>query len=185
MTGHGTGGHGTGASRPPRDPENPGRRRLFIAAAFTACGGLVASVAAVVGRFVLAPLGARRAGGARADLGAAKAFDVIRFGAEGPQEVVLKRTVEDGYMTRRVRERLAIVRDTSSPSGLAVLSMTCTHLGCAVSWSSERSAFLCPCHGGVYAADGTVTAGPPPRPLRRLPFVIEGGRVRVDSEELA
>jgi Rieske Fe-S protein len=178
-------GHGTGASRPARDPENPGRRRLFIAAAFTACGGLVASVAAVVGRFVLAPLGARRAGGARADLGAAKAFDVIRFGAEGPQEVVLKRTVEDGYMTRRVRERLAIVRDTSSPSGLAVLSMTCTHLGCAVSWSSERSAFLCPCHGGVYAADGTVTAGPPPRPLRRLPFVIEGGRVRVDSEELA
>jgi quinol---cytochrome c reductase iron-sulfur subunit, bacillus type len=26
---------------------------------------------------------------------------------------------------------------------------------------------MCPCHGGVYYSDGTVAAGPPPKPLIR------------------
>ena len=40
--------------------------------------------------------------------------------------------------------------------------------------------FICPCHGGVYAADGRVLAGPPPRPLAKVPLVVAGGRVTVD-----
>ena len=77
-----------------------------------------------------------------------------------------------------------MVPDGGAPSGIAVLSVTCTHLGCGVSWNAARQAFLCPCHGGVYAADGRVLAGPPPRPLARIPFAVEGGRVRLDLSRL-
>jgi Rieske Fe-S protein len=34
--------------------------------------------------------------------------------------------------------------------------------------------FRCPCHGGVFDAEGNVVEGPPPRPLDRV-------EVRVDT----
>ena len=62
---------------------------------------------------------------------------------------------------------------------LAAFSAVCTHLGCIVQWEKERQDFLCPCHAGRYAADGAVTAGPPPRPLDKLPFTVSGGIITV------
>ena len=113
------------------------------------------------------------------------AFAPTRDGQAGPQEIVITRTLVDGYMTRRVKERVAVVADPHAAAGLAVLSTTCTHLGCGVSWSAERKAFLCPCHGGVYAPDGTVIGGPPPHALARLPFVVEAGRLSLDTAQMA
>jgi cytochrome b6-f complex iron-sulfur subunit len=97
--------------------------------------------------------------------------------------VVFEQRVLDGYMERIVQRRLALVRDKGAASGLSALSTTCTHLGCGVAWSDERKAFLCPCHGGVYAEDGSVLAGPPPRPLERLAVLVDGGRLRVVPEK--
>jgi cytochrome b6-f complex iron-sulfur subunit len=62
---------------------------------------------------------------------------------------------------------------------LVALSAVCTHLGCIVQWEKDRQDFLCPCHAGRYTADGMVTAGPPPRPLARLPFTVAGGIITV------
>lgn len=56
-----------------------------------------------------------------------------------------------------------------------VFAVNCTHLECPVAWFPESGLFLCPCHGGVYTADGTNVAGPPPRPLFRYPCRIENG----------
>ena len=39
------------------------------------------------------------------------------------------------------------------------LSATCTHLGCQVRWDAKDK-FHCPCHGGVYGADGAVLETP-------------------------
>jgi Rieske Fe-S protein len=48
-------------------------------------------------------------------------------------------------------------------------SRTCTHASCNVFYHPEENLLLCPCHQGQYsAADGTVIAGPPPRPLPRV-----------------
>jgi Rieske Fe-S protein len=55
-----------------------------------------------------------------------------------------------------------------------VFSATCTHLGCQVLWDTTDKQFKCPCHGGVYAANGDVVAGPPPRPLQTIDARIEG-----------
>ncbi len=156
-------------------------RRAFTFTAFAAGAAAFCSVAGAALSFALAPLVKRRgAAGSLLDLGAAKDFDAVARGTAGAIEVVTLRRVEDGYMTRRVKERLAVVRDASSPSGLAAVSTTCTHLGCGVAWNAGRKAFVCPCHGGVYGADGRVLAGPPPRPLARAPLSISGGRATVD-----
>lgn len=58
-------------------------------------------------------------------------------------------------------------------------SMYCTHTGCPVTWTPGADMFMCPCHGGTFHRDGSVAAGPPPRPLDRLPVRVRGGRVEV------
>lgn len=63
--------------------------------------------------------------------------------------------------------------------GLVALSAVCTHLGCIVQWQKDKQDFLCPCHAGHYAPDGTVTSGPPPKPLAQLPFVVSNGNITV------
>jgi Rieske Fe-S protein len=48
-------------------------------------------------------------------------------------------------------------------------SRTCTHAACPVFYHPEANLLVCPCHQGQYsAADGSVVAGPPPRPLPRV-----------------
>ena len=58
-------------------------------------------------------------------------------------------------------------------------AINCTHLGCPVRWLQQAELFMCPCHGGVYYKDGTVAAGPPPRPLTRYPVRVNLGQVEI------
>ena len=58
-------------------------------------------------------------------------------------------------------------------------SVHCTHLGCPVRWVADAQLFLCPCHGGVYYRDGTVSAGPPPRSLPQYPVRVRDGQVEI------
>ncbi|MCC7085636.1 MAG: Rieske 2Fe-2S domain-containing protein [Pirellulales bacterium] len=46
-----------------------------------------------------------------------------------------------------------------------VFAINCTHLGCPVEWFPQSGLFMCPCHGGVYYANGDHASGPPPRGL--------------------
>lgn len=61
--------------------------------------------------------------------------------------------------------------------GLTAFSSVCTHLGCLVNWDNNKKEFLCPCHGGKFDINGAVIAGPPPKPLTRLPLEIKDGKV--------
>lgn len=66
------------------------------------------------------------------------------------------------------------------PDGRPVaFSLVCTHLGCIVKWQPGTSEFFCPCHAGVFANDGKVVSGPPPRPLDRLNVIVTGDMVSV------
>ena len=52
------------------------------------------------------------------------------------------------------------------PDGTFVaFTVNCTHLGCPVRWLPDAGLFMCPCHGGVYYANGDRASGPPPRGL--------------------
>jgi len=160
-------------------------RRTFAFVAIGSSLAIASTVSGAVLAFILGPL-LRRSPREPVllDVGPASAFEALRAGALQPEEILVERTVEDGYMTRRVKERFAVVRDGRAASGLAALVTTCSHLGCGVSWDRGRNAFLCPCHGGVYGPDGAVLAGPPPRPLTRLALVAAGGRVLLDASAL-
>lgn len=49
-------------------------------------------------------------------------------------------------------------------------SQKCTHLSCAVYYSSEENQLICPCHNGRFSIrDGAVIQGPP---TRALPHVV-------------
>jgi Rieske Fe-S protein len=65
-----------------------------------------------------------------------------------------------------------------------VFAINCAHLGCPVRWFSESGLFMCPCHGGVYYADGSRASGPPPRGLFEYAYKVEGGRLWVRGGEL-
>lgn len=60
-----------------------------------------------------------------------------------------------------------------------VLSRVCTHLGCLVNYNKDRQLLICPCHNGIYDLDGNVISGPPPRPLEKIPFKIEGINIEI------
>ncbi|HKS75457.1 MAG TPA: Rieske (2Fe-2S) protein [Terriglobales bacterium] len=63
-------------------------------------------------------------------------------------------------------------------------SVDCTHLGCPVRWLSTANLFMCPCHGGVFYADGRVASGPPPRPLTTYPVRVQDGQVQILTSPL-
>lgn len=56
----------------------------------------------------------------------------------------------------------------------------CTHALCMYKWVAAETKFKCNCHGGEYALDGTVLAGPPPKPLVKFALKDTGGVVTVD-----
>jgi menaquinol-cytochrome c reductase iron-sulfur subunit len=66
-------------------------------------------------------------------------------------------------------------------SEFIAFSVNCTHLGCPVRWLGDADLFMCPCHGGVYYSDGTVAAGPPPKPLIRYDVRTANGQVQIKT----
>lgn len=127
-----------------------------------------AAVAAVTGVFASAPLFAPRRG-REVSLG-----PVDGLGADF-RGVDVRDRVEDGWYSSEETMRIyARVDETGAP---VVLSGTCTHLGCTVQWDAGAAAFKCPCHGGVYGADGRVIEGPPPRPLQALHAEVRDGEL--------
>jgi len=60
----------------------------------------------------------------------------------------------------------------------------CTHLGCPVRWEKDAHLFMCPCHGGVYYANGNVAGGPPPRPLTRYEVRVQNNEVQIKTAPL-
>jgi Rieske Fe-S protein len=57
-------------------------------------------------------------------------------------------------------------------------SQKCTHLSCAVYYSSENDRLECPCHQGFFSIeDGAVLQGPPPRSLPQILLARAGGSI--------
>ncbi|HEV3255961.1 MAG TPA: ubiquinol-cytochrome c reductase iron-sulfur subunit [Gemmataceae bacterium] len=85
----------------------------------------------------------------------------------------------DGWKKSRVRHAVWVRRQGEGESGITVLSSICPHLGCPVNWHPDRKEFMCPCHGGVFHADGRQVGGPPPRSMDSLDFEVRAGQLWV------
>jgi menaquinol-cytochrome c reductase iron-sulfur subunit len=58
-------------------------------------------------------------------------------------------------------------------------AVNCAHLGCPVRWEEDAKLFFCPCHGGVYYANGERASGPPPRGLFPYQVRVENDIVQI------
>jgi Rieske Fe-S protein len=98
-----------------------------------------------------------------------------------------------------VSRRTAFVRNNGLSEGgepsFTILYSRCVHLGCPVQPNGPideeartdvdgvelrpvlAQSFGCPCHGGLYDAEGNRQAGPPVRSLDRMTFSIRNGRL--------
>ena len=98
-----------------------------------------------------------------------------------------------------VSRRTAFVRNNgateSGEPSFTILYSRCVHLGCPVQPNGPideenirevegvelrpvlAQSFGCPCHGGLYDAEGNRQAGPPVRSLDRMTFSIRNGRL--------
>jgi Rieske Fe-S protein len=70
------------------------------------------------------------------------------------------------------------------PNTFQVFAINCAHLGCPVRWFPQSGLFMCPCHGGVYYADGSRASGPPERGLFEYKYKIVGNELHISAGQL-
>jgi menaquinol-cytochrome c reductase iron-sulfur subunit len=147
------------------------RRRFFsrLSIGLSALGGLVVGVPIVA--YLLSPL-INRAPDVWRVVGTVDQFkigDTVQVAIEDPSPLAWAgQTANTAAWLRR-----------TGPSSFAAFAVNCTHLGCPVNWRPSSRLFLCPCHGGVYYADGSVAGGPPPRALFHMNTRVRDGNVEV------
>ncbi len=154
------------------------RRRLFTGGALAAGGIASAAFGLPALGFALGPIFEEVADPVFLDVGSVADFTTETF---TPRVITLSAVANAGEAAKTT----VYVREASpgdeNTLGLPyiVISTRCTHLGCPVRYVQASARFICPCHGGVYGADGEVAGGPPVRPLDRFETRVEAGRVEV------
>jgi Rieske Fe-S protein len=107
----------------------------------------------------------------------------IRLGAIGKVDLnvptLFKTTIETQTGWINAEEEFSVYVLTENGQDFSVMSNICTHLGCRVRWIPDQEGFFCPCHNAVFAKDGTVVDGPPPRPLDQFEYKVEDGFIFV------
>ena len=79
---------------------------------------------------------------------------------------------------------LTRVKEGVEADAFLALSTTCPHLGCRVHWEPRHHRFFCPCHNGVFDAQGKATEGPPAdagQSLPQFPVKVENGLVFIEA----
>lgn len=163
-----------GMNGPTPEPPAVLQRRRFLSRISAAVSGVAAAVVGVpVVGFLVAPL-VRRAPRAWRSVGRVSDFTI-------GQTVAV--TFEDASPLpwSGVTARTAAWLRRDEATAFTAFAVNCTHLGCPVRWVETAELFLCPCHGGVFNRDGTVAAGPPPKPLTRYPVRVHDGEVQIQT----
>jgi cytochrome b6-f complex iron-sulfur subunit len=86
---------------------------------------------------------------------------------------------QKGFLKLDSPSPIAVVRNPADPKSLLAVNPTCTHQGCLVEWKAERKSYVCPCHGAVYGADGSVQKEPATKSLAKYEASLEGQDVVV------
>jgi menaquinol-cytochrome c reductase iron-sulfur subunit len=145
------------------------RRGFYLTFIYGLWGLISAALAAPALLYLLLPPKVRR------DSEWIEAADPKQLRPKMPVEVVFRKNHVDGWKITSEKETAWVVK-ISDQQTLA-FGPQCTHLGCAYHWDEAKAQFLCPCHNSVFAVDGTVVAGPAPRPLDRYETKIENGKL--------
>ncbi len=77
--------------------------------------------------------------------------------------------------------------DAETGNTFVAFSNSCPHLGCKVFWEARVEQFICPCHQGVFDAEGKPISGPPAQSgssLRHYRIEVEGNSIYALIEEV-
>jgi menaquinol-cytochrome c reductase iron-sulfur subunit len=149
-------------------------RRSFLGALLALGTSSVGALLAVpLARFSLYPLRRKPGEVAWSDIG--PTTDLTSLVA--PVKMLVEVEQRDGW--RKMISTKPVYVTRAADGRLRVLSAVCPHLGCSVAWNDNRRQFVCPCHVGVFAEDGALVSGPPPRGLDELDSTVEDGRLKV------
>ena len=140
------------------------RRRALVVFINGVVAIMAGGLSALLGAFALRPA-------ARDDRRWMRAGALADLTPNVPSPRVISLPRQDGWYRERARSTVFVVWDGDQT--VHAFSATCTHLGCQVRWDADTTRFRCPCHGGVFDAQGNVVEGPPPRPLDPVEVRIE------------
>ena len=68
-----------------------------------------------------------------------------------------------------------------SATQVVVLSQSCPHVGCKLSFNDATKQFDCPCHASHFSIDGKKLGGPAPRDMIPAIFEIRNGEIVVSG----
>jgi len=161
-----------------RDGPRVVTRRWLLLAAGAALNGLVGiGLAIPIFRYLLAPVRKDSAYNSWVTLGALDQFPV------GQTRLTTYKTPWTRPWDGETDEVACYVRREGTQQ-FKVFAINCAHLGCPVRWFPQSQLFMCPCHGGVYYADGSRASGPPERGLFTYDHKIVGGELQIDAGQM-
>jgi nitrite reductase/ring-hydroxylating ferredoxin subunit len=153
-------------------------RRWLLLKAGIALNGLVGLVLAVpIVRYLFAPWRKDASYNSWVSLGGADSFP------EGETRLALYKNPFTRSWDGATDNVACYVRNTGAHQ-FQVFAINCAHLGCPVRWFPQSQLFMCPCHGGVYYADGARASGPPERGLFTYEWKIESGQLHIDAGQM-
>jgi Rieske Fe-S protein len=149
------------------------RRSFFGVLLGIGTAGMGALLVVPVLRYAFYPLYAKSGQSGWSEAGSADEFADPAL----PARKTIDFKQRDGW--REVVSSQSVYVTRGKDGQLRVLSAICHHLGCSVSWQHAQEEFVCPCHGGRFAADGVRISGPPPRGMDTLRHKLEDGKLMV------
>lgn len=167
------------AISPSNAERNDVTRRWFL-------GWLIGGISAFIG----AAVGIPYVGAVLSAVAGKKEATTIRLGKlsdfpEGqPTLAQFTVTRTDGWVQAQEGRSVWVIRNGAQD--VTVYNGRCTHLGCAYNWQTKGANsdhFVCPCHDGVFAKDGSVVSGPPPRRLDTLPAKMENDNLVITFQD--
>lgn len=148
-------------------------RRQFLSITTWAIGGVISAGLAIPAiAYIVGPALKRE-----------EAQDWIRLGPASKVELgtptLFKTKIKQqtGWIVNE--QELTVYVLTENGRDFIAMSNICTHLSCRVRWIAAQGQFFCPCHNGIFGKDGSVIAGPPPRPLDRYEVKVEDDQLYI------
>ncbi|GEL17790.1 QcrA and Rieske domain-containing protein [Pseudonocardia asaccharolytica] len=97
-------------------------------------------------------------------------------GGTGGAGTVLGPTAEVPVGSAKVYRTQGVVVTQAAAGEFAGFSTVCPHQGCKIN-GVQGTSLICPCHGSVFALDGSVTSGPAASGLAPQPITVNDGEI--------
>jgi nitrite reductase/ring-hydroxylating ferredoxin subunit len=159
------------------DPSVVSRRWMLLTAGIALNGLVGIALAVPVLRYLLAPWRKDSSYNSWVSLGSANDFPT------GETRLALYKNPFTRSWDGATDNVACYVRRESADT-FRVFAINCAHLGCPVRWFPQSQLFMCPCHGGVYYADGSRASGPPERGLFIYEWKIVEGNLQIDAGQM-